>query len=47
MNAAARVEQIRTRLQAAFAPEKLQVRDDSHRHVGHPGARDGDRKSVV
>ena len=36
-----RVERIRTALQAALAPEQLEVRDDSHQHVGHPGARDG------
>ena len=37
----ARVEAIRERLQAALAPQALQVTDDSHRHVGHEGARDG------
>ena len=37
----ARVEAIRQRLQAAFAPAQLEVRDDSHRHAGHAGARDG------
>ncbi|MBO9663969.1 BolA family protein [Dokdonella sp.] len=37
----ARVEQIRTRLDAALAPSALEVEDESHRHVGHPGARDG------
>lgn len=36
-----RVERIRTALQAAFAPEVLEVRDDSHRHAGHEGAKDG------
>jgi len=41
MTAADRVEQIRARLQTAFAPQRLDVRDDSHRHVGHPGANDG------
>lgn len=38
---AARIAQIRSRLQAAFEPSDLQIRDDSHRHVGHAGARDG------
>lgn len=28
-------------LEAAFAPELLDVIDDSHKHVGHAGARDG------
>lgn len=28
-------------LRAAFAPTVLKVRDDSQRHAGHAGARDG------
>lgn len=36
-----RVEQIRSALQAAFQPDLLEVEDDSHRHAGHAGARDG------
>lgn len=36
-----RVVAIREALQAAFAPTVLEVRDDSHRHAGHAGARDG------
>lgn len=38
---ATRVAEIRSRLEAAFQPSALQVRDDSHRHAGHEGARDG------
>jgi BolA family transcriptional regulator, general stress-responsive regulator len=34
----ARMEQ---RLRAALAPSELVLRDDSHQHVGHAGARDG------
>ncbi|MGA6149111.1 MULTISPECIES: BolA family protein [Stenotrophomonas] len=41
MSNAERVERIRAALQQAFAPEQLVVEDDSHRHAGHPGARDG------
>lgn len=37
----ARVEAIRSLLQAAFVPTELDVIDDSHRHAGHEGARDG------
>lgn len=37
----ARVAQIRARLEAALAPSALEVEDDSHRHAGHAGARDG------
>ena len=36
-----RVEAIRAALQAAFAPEVLEIRDDSHKHAGQAGARDG------
>lgn len=36
-----RVGRIRAALEAAFAPERLEVRDDSLRHIGHAGARDG------
>lgn len=37
----ARVEQIRERLTAALAPSALAIEDESHRHAGHAGARDG------
>ncbi len=36
-----RVERIRAALVQAFQPEHLEVEDDSHRHAGHEGARDG------
>jgi BolA protein len=36
-----RVDRIRDRLQAALNPTRLDVVDDSHRHEGHPSARDG------
>lgn len=32
---------IRAMLEAALAPTELQVVDDSHKHAGHAGARDG------
>lgn len=41
MNAPDRVERIRTALQHSLAPDVLIVEDDSHRHAGHAGARDG------
>lgn len=37
----ARVGAIRETLERAFAPELLEIRDDSHRHAGHAGAQDG------
>ena len=36
-----RVLAIRARLMAAFDPSELEVIDDSHKHAGHAGARDG------
>ena len=34
-------ENIRTKLEAAFQPTRLEVDDDSARHAGHAGAREG------
>jgi BolA protein len=31
-------DSIRQKLTAAFAPQTLEVRDESHRHAGHAGA---------
>jgi BolA protein len=36
-----RVERIRALLDAALSPQSLEVVDDSARHAGHAGARDG------
>jgi BolA protein len=36
-----RIEMIRQRLSAALQIEAIDIIDDSHRHVGHVGARDG------
>jgi BolA family transcriptional regulator, general stress-responsive regulator len=36
-----RVERIRSSLEAALKPLQLQVDDESRRHAGHEGARDG------
>jgi BolA protein len=38
---AERVAMIRARLEQAFAPDELEIIDDSHRHAGHAGAKDG------
>lgn len=38
---AARVAAIRERLEAGFSPTHLQVKDQSHLHAGHAGAREG------
>ena len=36
-----RIDRIRAALQAALKPTALEVVDDSHKHAGHEGARDG------
>ena len=36
-----RVERLRAALEAALAPTHLDIRDDSARHAGHAGAREG------
>lgn len=44
MNAASdspRMERIRAILTQALAPTRLELIDDSHRHAGHAGARQG------
>lgn len=42
-----RIAAIRTRLEAALAPTELEVIDDSLRHRGHAGARDGRGHFIV
>ncbi len=42
-----RLAAIREALQQAFAPTRLEVHDDSHRHAGHAGARDGRGHFIV
>ncbi|MBI1366862.1 MAG: BolA/IbaG family iron-sulfur metabolism protein [Alphaproteobacteria bacterium] len=34
-------EIIRRKLEAAFGPARIEVRDESHLHKGHAGAREG------
>ena len=38
---AARIAMIRERLQPALSPSELHIVDESHKHAGHAGARDG------
>ena len=38
---AERLRLIRSRLEAAFEPERLELIDESHLHAGHAGAADG------
>lgn len=37
----ARGDRLRERIDAALAPVRLDIIDESHLHVGHAGARDG------
>lgn len=34
-------ETMRQKLAAAFSPASIEIVDESHRHLGHPGARPG------
>jgi BolA protein len=36
-----RIERIRAILQENLSPSRLELRDDSHKHAGHAGARPG------
>ena len=36
-----RLETIKSKLQQALAPERLEITDDSHLHAGHAGAAAG------
>ena len=36
-----RIERIRAYLKAEFAPDELEIQDDSHLHEGHVGAKEG------
>lgn len=36
-----RVEAIRSAIEVALAPTAVEVEDESHKHIGHEGARDG------
>jgi BolA protein len=42
-----RVAAIRARLEAELSPSTLEIKDDSRRHAGHAGARDGRGHFVV
>ena len=41
MNEPDRISRIRSLLESAFLPQELRIRDDSHLHAGHAGAREG------
>jgi BolA protein len=47
MNTSERVERIRQVLNTRLAPVSLEIRDDSARHAGHAGAREGGHFSVI
>ena len=36
-----RIDRIRAYLQAEFDPDELEIKDDSHLHEGHTGAKEG------
>ena len=45
-NAASVAQAIETDLRLQLNPESLSLRDDSHLHVGHAGAREGGHFTV-
>lgn len=47
MSASERVEKIRQALTARLTPLSLEIRDDSAKHAGHAGAREGGHFSVT
>lgn len=47
MNEASRISMIRERLSQALAPLRLEIIDESHKHVGHAGARGGGHFKVL
>ena len=47
MNANPRVERLRAALEAALHPTHLEIRDDSAKHEGHAGAREGGHFHVI
>ena len=47
MSAGPRAERLRMALEAALHPTLLEIRDDSAKHEGHAGAREGGHFHVV
>ena len=47
MNADSRVDRLRAALEAALSPTRLEIRDDSAKHAGHAGAREGGHLHVT
>lgn len=41
MTNAARIKKMESILKDAFEPVELEIHDDSHKHIGHAGAKDG------
>ena len=46
MSSIDRLAAIRARLTEAFAPDKIEIIDDSHKHAGHASARGGGHFAV-
>lgn len=41
MDNSTRIEQMRQRIENALNPSQLEIIDDSHKHIGHEGAKGG------
>jgi BolA protein len=47
VNATSRIERLRVALEQALHPAVLEIRDDSAKHAGHAGAREGGHFHVI
>jgi BolA protein len=47
MNSIPRIDRLRAALESALHPASLEIRDDSDRHAGHAGAREGGHFHVI
>lgn len=41
LNNSARIEKMQKRISEALNPTQLEIIDDSHKHIGHAGAKEG------
>jgi BolA family transcriptional regulator, general stress-responsive regulator len=47
MNSGTRIDRLRAALETALKPTALEIRDDSAKHAGHAGAREGGHFHVI
>ena len=47
MNSEERIALIKQRLTQAFNPSYLEIVDEGHKHIGHPGAKSGGHFAII